>query len=128
MPHRIEVALKPHIPDAVGNKTRNKILDLGLPVDSVRTSDVYVIDKELPTNEVEKLCKELFSDPVIQNYSIDEPVSSGDFDWLLEIGYSPGSNDIEGGTIQKAIETVEGIEFRPDEKVYTSRRYRIKNN
>jgi phosphoribosylformylglycinamidine synthase len=119
--------LKPDISDAFGNKTRDRIAkNLNLPVDSVRTSDMYAIDKELPKDQVDVLCKELFTDPVIQTYKIDEGVSSEDFDWLLEIGYSPGSNDTEGNTIQSAIENITGIDFLPDEKIYTSKRYMIK--
>lgn len=127
MGHRIEVTLKPNIPDALGNKTRDRIVNnLGLPVESVTTSDVYFIDKELPESKVDELCRELFSDPVIQEYRINEPADIGDSDWLLEIGYAPGSNDIEGNIIQRPMETVEGLVFSRDEKIYTSRRYRIK--
>ncbi len=126
MPHRIGVALNPNVVDSFGDKIRGRIeRNLHLPVESVRTADVYVIDKELPQSEVDMLTRELFVDPVIQA-PFSDIAPSGDFDWLIELGYSPGSNDIEGGIIKGAVERVAGINFRPGENIYTSKQYMIK--
>ncbi len=126
MAHRIEVALKDHVRDPRGERIRREIEHfLHLPVTGVRTIDVYTVDADLSREELVKIAAEPFSDPVIQNYSIDGPAAE-DFDYLIEVGYRPGVTDNVGRTAREAVEFITGSTFKPDEGVYTSVQYLIK--
>ena len=64
---RIEVSFKADYRDPLGESVQRAIAeDLGLSVERVRTIDVYTIDADLTPQEVERLRRELFTDPIIQ--------------------------------------------------------------
>ena len=72
---RIEIGLKPSIRDARGEKIRRRIIDdLKIPLDAVRTVDVYTVDVSLSGAEMEKVATGPFLDPVIQDYSLEKPL------------------------------------------------------
>ncbi len=122
---RIEVGFKEGIGDAAGEALRKRVAeDLGLKVDTIRTIDVYTIDKELSPAQTEALRTELFTDPIIQESSI-VPLADN-FDWLVEVGYWPGVTDNKGRTSREAVEDLLKIKFTPGEAVYTSRQYLLK--
>jgi len=119
MAHRIEVAFKPEFVDAAGDATAKRIAeDLGIKTDSVKTVDVYTVDSDIPRSELEQLSRSLFSDPIVQRYSIDRPAADK-FDWLVEVGFEPGVTDNVGTTAREAVRDVIG----KDCPVYTSRQY-----
>ena len=77
MAHRIEVAFRLEFVDALGHAVCERIRSgLHLPVRDVRTIDVYTLDAQLSSQELELLAKELFTDPVVQLHAIDEPLPS----------------------------------------------------
>ena len=56
MAHRIEVAMKPGLPDPAGADVKARLAeDLGIAVDSVQTIDVYTINAEVSDDELEKV-------------------------------------------------------------------------
>ena len=119
---RIEVGFKEGIKDAAGEALRKRIVeDLGIKVASVRTINVYTIDKDLSPSQVETVRREIFTDPVVQK-SMLTPLA-GDFDWLVEVGYRPGVTDNVGKTSREAIEDLLKIKFGPGEAVYACRQY-----
>lgn len=125
MTHRIEVGFRPEFTDALGRRTEVRIADdLGIHVDSVRTVDVYTIDKFFTPEQLRTLGSELFADPVIQVFSCDAPLAQG-FSWLVEVGYKPGVTDNVGRTAAQAIEDVLKVRFEEGEAVYSSRQYLI---
>ena len=86
--HRIEVRLKPHIPDARGLGLVKDIADLGIKaVTSASVTDVYYLDARLPRVQLENICRELLADPVTQDWwshckPCQEPVdSAGPDEW-----------------------------------------------
>jgi phosphoribosylformylglycinamidine synthase II len=126
MPWRIEVGLKEGVTDARGERVRREIAEhLGIALDQVRTVDVYTVDAELTEKEVSAAAHGPFSDPVIQEVSIDYPLA-GDFDVLIEVGFRPGVTDNVGRTAREAIQYITGRAFKPGEGVYTSVQYRLK--
>ncbi|HYY15953.1 MAG TPA: phosphoribosylformylglycinamidine synthase subunit PurS, partial [Gammaproteobacteria bacterium] len=64
MPVRLEVTFQPNYRDPLGETVQRSIMeDLGLGVERVRTVDVYTIDADMTPEEVEKVQRELFTDP-----------------------------------------------------------------
>jgi phosphoribosylformylglycinamidine synthase subunit PurSL len=125
MSSRIEVSFKPDFRDPLGESVQRAIVeDLGLGVDKVRTIDVYAIDADLTPQEVERLRRELFTDPIVQESSATSRLAR-DFYWIIEVGFRPGVTDNVGKTAHEGIEEVLGRHLAPGEGVYTSRQYLI---
>ena len=103
---RIEVSFKKDDADALGNSVKKRILEnLNMNVDSVRTVDVYTIDSDCSLEELKKVGKVLFTDPMIQEFTVDSSLMK-DFNWLIEVGYKPGVTDNVGRTSREAIEEI----------------------
>jgi phosphoribosylformylglycinamidine synthase subunit PurSL len=125
MPSRIEVSFKSDYRDPLGESVQRAIMDdLGLGVDQVRTIDVYTIDADLTPQEVERLRRELFTDPIIQESSAIRRLAR-DFFWIIEVGFRPGVTDNVGKTAREGIEEVLGRQLAPEAAVYTSRQYLV---
>jgi len=123
--HRVEVRMRPDMTDARGEATRQAVVDeLDIPVESVRCAEVYTIYASLSPDELDRVSKELLTDPVIQQSSATEPVLT-DYDWLIEVGFRPGVTDNVGKTAAEGIADVIGRPLGPDEAVYTSRQYAL---
>ncbi|MDI3502205.1 MAG: phosphoribosylformylglycinamidine synthase subunit PurSL [Archaeoglobi archaeon] len=119
---RIEVGFKDGVTDARGERVKKRIReDLGIQVAEVRTADVYTVLGELQEDELTKICEELFCDPLIQEYSINEPLKR-DHDWIIEIGFKPGVTDNVGKTSEEGIRDALGKDVR----VFTSTLYFLK--
>ncbi|QWV95593.1 phosphoribosylformylglycinamidine synthase subunit PurS [Geomonas oryzisoli] len=125
MPHRIEITLKDEVRDPRGERIKREIAHfLHLDVADVRTIDVYTVDAPLSAEELNQVAAGPFSDPVIQNYSIDKPAAAG-FDYLVEVGFRPGVTDNIGRTAGEAIGYLLGRPLAAGEGVYTSVQYLI---
>jgi len=122
-PHRIEVGFKTGIRDALGERVKKRIIeDLNIPVEKVKTIDIYTIDADLLKKQLSLLGENLFSDPVIQEFGIDKPLAK-DFNWLIEVGFKPGVTDNVGKTSKGAIEDI--LKKKLKGNVYTSKQYLI---
>lgn len=120
MVYRIEVGFKQNIVDTLGERTKTDIYNfLGIEVDQVKTRRAYTLDIELNLEELEKVKRELFVDPVIEEVSDKLP----NFNWLMEVGYKPGVTDNVGKTARKAIQNLLKRKLKETEKVYTSIQY-----
>jgi phosphoribosylformylglycinamidine synthase II len=123
MSSRIEVSFKPDYRDPLGESVQRGIVeDLGLSVEQVRTVDVYTIDAGLTPQEVERVRRELLTDPIIQESSAVSRLAR-EFSWVIEVGFRPGVTDNVGKTAREGIEAVLGRALGPEEAVYTSRQY-----
>ncbi len=128
MAHRIEIALKETVRDARGERVKNEILHfIHLPVEQVRTIDVYTIDAELSRELLEQAAIGPFCDPVIQSWTLDRP-HGGDFDFAVEVGFRPGVTDNVGRTAREAVEYLTARTFSPGEGVYHSVQYLVKGD
>ncbi|MDP2919517.1 MAG: phosphoribosylformylglycinamidine synthase subunit PurL [Dehalococcoidia bacterium] len=103
--HRIEVRLKPHLPDARALGLVKDISDSSIKTaQSASVTDVYYLDARLPKAQVEAICRELLADPVTQDYAYDAPVGeteSGCHD--IEVAYNAGVVDPVEESVMKAI-------------------------
>jgi len=125
--HRIEVGFKPDY-DILGNNIKREIVeDLHILVDSVRTVDVYTIDKKLSKKQLSLLGRELFADPVIQIFSYDKPLAHLD-EWVIEVTYKPRVTDPHEENIRKGIKDLLREEFKSNEVVSISKQYLISGN
>jgi phosphoribosylformylglycinamidine synthase subunit PurSL len=123
MAWRIIVGLKDNVRDARGERVKREIREhLGVVLRSVRTMDVYTVDAQLTAQEVAAAAAGPFSDPVIQDYAINQPLAH-DFDVLIEVGFRPGVTDNSGRTAREAIQYITGRPFAASEAVYTSVQY-----
>jgi phosphoribosylformylglycinamidine synthase subunit PurSL len=123
MPTRIEVSFKPDYRDSLGESVQRGIVeDLALSVEQVRTIDVYTIDADLTPLEVERVRRELLTDPIIQTSAATSRLAR-EFSWIIEVGFRPGVTDNVGKTAREGIEEVLGRRLAPEEAVYTSRQY-----
>ena len=123
MAWRIVVGLKDKVRDARGERVRREIREhLGVELQRVRTIDVYTVDAQLSDKEVAAAAAGPFSDPIIQDYAVNQPLAH-DFDVLVEVGYRPGVTDNVGRTAREAIQYQTGRDFAADEGVYTSVQY-----
>lgn len=125
MIHRIEVGFKPGVTDALGDSVARSVAeDLGLKTDRVRTVSVYTTNIDFSAEELLRLGNELFADPVIQHFSLNEPLHPhGDFEWLLEVGFRPGVTDNVGHSAAQGMQDMLGRELQSGEGFFTSRQY-----
>ena len=128
MATRIQVFTRPDLPDYLGERTRKRIArDLAIELISVRIGEIYTIDRDFPGADLERLRRELFTDPVTQESNLSQPapvfLKNQNFDWIVEIGFLPGVTDNPGRTAREAIEDLLGVKFLDQETVYTSRQY-----
>lgn len=122
---RLEIRLKKDLLDAEGAGIRRKAREyFGFSVDDIRVIRILTIDAELDRDQLERISREIFTNPVTEESSFS-PVA-GDFDWLIWTGFRPGVKDNEGSTAKEAIEDLLGIKFDHNHAVYTSKLYEVK--
>ncbi|MCC6698674.1 MAG: phosphoribosylformylglycinamidine synthase [Candidatus Hydrogenedentes bacterium] len=126
--HRIEVGMRRDLPDPAGAGVRARLAeDMGIHVKDVRVIDVYTIHANLNDDELERVRAELFTDPVIQESSIDAPLAN-DYDYVIEVGFRPGVTDNVGKSSAEGIADTLGRALAPGEAVYKSTQYVVKGN
>jgi len=130
---RIEVSSKSSFKDVIGAKTKRKIQQhLNIYLDEVYFIKVYLVEGNFSEEIVKTFAESALCDPVIQIYSINDPISlklNLSFDWILEIGYRPGVTDNEGKTAEEALSYILERPLDPDkEGVYFARQFLIKGN
>ncbi|MBI2288089.1 MAG: phosphoribosylformylglycinamidine synthase subunit PurL [Chloroflexi bacterium] len=106
--HRVEVSLKSHLPDARGLGLVRDMHDLGITtITKVGVVDVYWLDADLPSDELDLICRGLLADPVTQHYHCESVFSvAGEVDTdyhTVEVTYNAGVTDPVEATIGKAI-------------------------
>jgi phosphoribosylformylglycinamidine synthase len=103
MLYKIEVRDKPGIFDAAGKGVKCDILDFGIKtVRDVRFIQVYTIEGELEPEDVTKICDELLTDKICQNYSVNPaPEKNQKNTSVVEVAYNPGVMDpVEESTLK----------------------------
>ncbi|MFZ1986635.1 MAG: phosphoribosylformylglycinamidine synthase subunit PurS, partial [Desulfatitalea sp.] len=125
MASRIEISLKPELPDAEGEALRRKARDyFGIAVEAVRTVHIVTIDAALAAEQLRRVQTEIFTNPVTQ-ISSPAPLAV-DADWIIWVGLRPGVRDNAGATAIEAMEDLLGQHLAKEEAVYTSKRYCLK--
>jgi len=129
MAQRVEVGIKAGLADARGNGAARETREfLHLPVNGIRTLDVYALDLGLSDEELRGAAEEPLSDPIIQELSVDGPLGprlTPEFQWAVEVGFLPGVTDNVGRTAKEAVELFLGRQFPLESKVYSAVQYLI---
>ena len=69
----VEIYYKSAVTDPTEDSIKKGILDLEIKkVDSVKSVHKYIITGNLEKKEIERIAKELLSNPVVQNYKISK--------------------------------------------------------
>jgi phosphoribosylformylglycinamidine synthase len=99
--HRIEVGIS-----SSGNTKNAIIQDLGIKdIEKVEIINVYTLEGGgLTAEQLQFLGKEVFSDPIVEVFKIDSPLSGTFNGSIIEIGFKPGVTDNVGNTAVQAIE------------------------
>lgn len=121
---RIEVGSKPGFPDPAGSALQKRICsELGLQsVRAARVISVYLVDAELSDEEANKIAAGLFSDPVVQQFSVNKPLfEPSKFSFAISVGFRPGVKDNAGDAAKEAIEDL--LSKKLPGEVYTSKNY-----
>lgn len=130
MIRRIEVGLRAGVTDVMGRKVAKKVKEfLGYELEEVRCLKVFTIEG-LEDGQIQSLIDNCaLHDPVLQQASL-EPLASGAFDWVIEVGFRPGVTDNEGRTATDTAALVLGLDkgARKGLAVYTATQYLIKGS
>jgi phosphoribosylformylglycinamidine synthase II len=124
--HRVEVGFKKHLPDARGQGLIRDIHDLGITtVSDVRVLDVYWLDAELKSDELELVCSSLLADPVTQEYRFNQDTYIKDEAGFhsIEVAYNAGVTDPVEETVMKALLD---LDIKTVRAVKTAKRYLIR--
>jgi phosphoribosylformylglycinamidine synthase len=119
---RVEVSVKSALPDPRGEALRADIRDLGIAtVSRVRVSNIYMLEGGLSQEELNTICRELLTDPVVEEYSIgDGSLFAITGTHAVEVAYNPGVMDPVEESVKKGIGDL-GI--TKVESVKTAKRY-----
>lgn len=123
--HRIEASIKSDFKDPLGERIRKRIVeDLGIPVEEVRIVRTHYIHGDLCRKDLDFLARELFSDQIVENVSVNKPIGI-DADWFVEVGCVPGSKDAVGDTATSVLSSLpQGKRYRC--KVHSTTIYAVK--
>ena len=102
--YRIEVSVKEGFADPRSEGLQKDILDLGIrTIERVRVSSIYLLEGTLRDDELTKICDELLTDPIVEEYAHDDtPCPTGAR--LVEVAYNPGVMDPVEESVKKGIQ------------------------
>jgi phosphoribosylformylglycinamidine synthase II len=102
---RVEVSVKPDLPDPRGEALKADIRDLGIGgVQQVRVSDVYLLEGDLTSKELKLICSQLLADPIVEAYATGEsPLIAPQDARAVEVAYNPGVMDPVEESVSKGI-------------------------
>ncbi len=124
MIYSLQVRFKEGIRNSFAESIKKKIIrDLNISVDSVKTSDFYVLDLSISQEEFEQIKGEVFLDKLIQTF---EDVN--DYDWLIEVGFLPGVTDNVGKTALETIKDISKNKISKEDAVFSFKRFFLKGN
>jgi len=120
---RIIVAFKQGERDPLGLALGRTISNfLGIKTKSVRTRRAYIIDADLPPEELGTLERDLLVDPVTERSARE--MEDG-FDWLIEVSYKAGVTNPVSKTATRAANEILGLKLREENSISTATQYLI---
>ena len=125
---RIETGLKRGLRDSRGVIVRDKAsMIFGLRPGTVRTRSVYLVDVVLSASE-RRILRAGFADPVTEVSAENRLSPPAGLNWVVEVGFLPGTTDNLGRTAQSALEDLIGRTLQEGEGVYSAIQYLFLNS
>jgi phosphoribosylformylglycinamidine synthase len=122
--HRIEIGVRPEHRDARGEHVAAQARAfLHVPVERVRTRDVYHLEMELAPEELDRVAREL-ADPIRQEAAVGR-LGGEPFDVAVRVAFKPGVADPVGKSALVAVRDTLGRELGEAAAVYTSTLYLV---
>src|SRR3989338_7264451 len=81
-------------------------------------ADSYLVDSNLSKKKLERLAWAL-TNPILENYYINEAPHVGNFSYVIEIGFKPGVTDNVANTVKEIAKDL--LHLKKDFGVYTSK-------
>ena len=104
MLYRIEAGLRENLPDPAAAGLAQEMKTLGLtPPQTIRTARLYWIEGDFDRDAALRVARELFSDAVVENVAVNEPVYDDAGARLVEIVRKPGVMDPAVASIRKGL-------------------------
>ncbi len=128
MNYRIEVAKLNEYQTQAGILSRQIEADISCRLEYMAMVDVYIISsKQLAKSDIDKAAKEIFCDPIIEEYSVDKPIADRfAFDFIVEMGFKKGVKDNLADTSKDALLDLFPFLDRDCLYISTSRQYIFK--
>ncbi|MBI1971671.1 MAG: phosphoribosylformylglycinamidine synthase [Candidatus Aenigmarchaeota archaeon] len=123
-PNTLQIATKPEFIDASATVVKQDFGERGVKTGNVRSARKITFDFGLSEDDVKKLQAEL-TDPVTEFSAVNEQISPGDFDFMVEVSRKPGVTDTQGRTAKEIAETVLDREVG-EGNAHTSAQYFVK--
>src|SRR3989338_6795412 len=117
MINRIEIITR--MPDARAKLKKNQLHHTNKNIEQVFLVDVYTIKKDLNQNQLKEIASSL-TNPVYQDFKINQPTLVKKFSWGIETGFLPGVTDNIANTVKEIIKDQLKIKFIGDEGVFSS--------
>ncbi|GAB4384056.1 MAG: phosphoribosylformylglycinamidine synthase subunit PurL [Phycisphaerales bacterium] len=106
--HRIEVRPKAQAGDPRARALIHDAAGIGIPVRSVRTARVYLIEADLTADQIETIRTRLLEDPVIEEATVGASAAA-DGETTIEVHPLPGVMDPAAQTVAAAIGELVGV-------------------
>ncbi|MEZ5332148.1 MAG: AIR synthase-related protein [Thermoanaerobaculia bacterium] len=120
--HRIEIGVRPEHRDARGEHVAAQAREfLHVPVERVRTRDVYHLEMALSAEELDRVVEEL-ADPIRQEAAVGR-LEGEPFDVAVRVAFKPGVADPVGKSALVAVRDTLGRDLDEGAAVYTSTLY-----
>ncbi|MFA7685831.1 MAG: AIR synthase-related protein [Candidatus Gracilibacteria bacterium] len=123
--HRIEIFTK--VNDTRSQVLLNKLKNSKIGITEARVIEVYTINKDFSKEDIQKIA-DILSNPVSQEYLIDDYDLKTPFDFAIEIGFLPGVTDNIATTAKESIEDLFKTKFSGEESVHTSQLMLLKGS
>src|SRR3989338_96880 len=94
-------------------------IEVSSKISNTQKIGVYTIKKDLNQNQLKKIASSL-TNPVYQDFKINQPTLVSKFYWAVETGFLPGVTDNVANTVKKIIKDQLKIKFIGDEGVFSS--------
>ena len=105
MLYRIEVGLKETLNDPAAASLVAEMKSLGItPPERIRTSRLFWLEADFDRAMAERVARELFSDPIVEGATVNEPLYDDAGARLVEVVRKPGVMDPVVASIRKGLE------------------------
>jgi phosphoribosylformylglycinamidine synthase len=110
METRIEVFTKEHFPDSIGNEIASEIVHIGITsVDEIRMVQVYLVEGDLSSEDIGRICGELLIDGLMQDYiciNVSPDVQAG----KIKLGPKWQGNNVHAIEVTRKLGVMDPVE------------------